>query len=158
MSKHRQQSSCFSHNHNSQGSSKKNDNSAVQQTTKEQKAIALINQGKLLEAESIYKQLIAEGTRNHIVYGNLSEVYGRQGKLEERIKLLGKALKINPNYTVAHNNLGNALQEKGDLDAAISSYKKQFGKQIMQQLTSILVLLQKRGDLIGQVPLKQHFV
>ena len=148
MSKHRQQSSGFSHNHNSQGSSKKNDNSAVQQTTKEQKAIALINQGKLLEAESIYKQLIAEGTRNHIVYGNLSEVYGRQGKLEERIKLLGKALKINPNYTVAHNNLGNALQEKGDLDAAISSYKKQFGlSQIMQQLTSILVLHYKREEI-----------
>ena len=123
MSKPRQHSSGLSDTPNSHTSSKKQNKRSTRQAIKEQTAIELINQGKLIEAESIYKQLIAEGTRNHIVYSNLAELCGMQGKPEERIKLLENALKLKPNYTVAHNNLGNALQEKGDLDAAIISYK-----------------------------------
>ena len=35
-----------------------------------------------------------------------------------------KALEINPNYAEAHNNLGNALFQKGQVDEAMAQYPK----------------------------------
>ena len=49
-------------------------NSADHDAAKEQQAVALINRGKLQEAEAIYKDLIANGSKNHIVYGNLAAI------------------------------------------------------------------------------------
>ena len=46
-----------------------------------------------------------------------------QGKFDELIELLNKAIQLKPNYPDAHYNLGNALKRQGDLDAAIASYK-----------------------------------
>ena len=89
----------------------------------QQQAIALVNEGKLQEAEAIYRKIISAGIKNHVVYGNLATILGMQGKLDDRIKLLTKALQIKPNYATGHYNLGNAFQEKGDLNAAIKSYK-----------------------------------
>ena len=122
MRKPRQQSAGFSNTPKSQPSRKKPAQSSAGQSTKEQKAVALINQGKLQEAEAIYRELISTGTNNHIVYGNLAALCGMQGKLDELIKLLKTALQLNSNYPVAHNNLGNALKKQGDLTAAIASY------------------------------------
>ena len=96
--------------------------SSADHAAKEQQAVALINQGKLQEAEEIYRKLIAEGTKNHITYGNLAAFCGMQGKFDELIELLKKSLEIKPNYPDAHNNLGIALQEQGDLDSALASF------------------------------------
>lgn len=83
-----------------------------------------MDQGRLQEAESIYRELIAAGTNNHIVYGNLAALCGMQGRFSELIKLLRRTLEIKPNYPEAHYNLGLALKEQGDLTAAIASYNK----------------------------------
>ena len=96
--------------------------SSADHAAKEKQAVALINQGKLQEAEAIYRNLIATGTKNHIVYGNLAAICGMQGRFDELIELLKKALQLKPNYPDAHYNLGIALKEQGDLDAAIASY------------------------------------
>ena len=96
--------------------------SSADHAAKEQQAVALINQGKLQEAEAIYRDLIAAGTKNHAVYGNLAAICGMQGRFDELTELLRKTLQLKPNYPDAHNNLGIALQEQGDLDAAIASY------------------------------------
>ena len=96
--------------------------SSADHAAKEQQAVALTNQGKLQEAEAIYRDLIAAGTRNHAVYGNLAAICGMQGRFDELVELLKKTLLLKPNYPEAHNNLGTALQEQGDLDAAIASY------------------------------------
>ena len=75
-----------------------------------------------------------------------------QGKPEVRIKLLENALKLKPNYTVAHNNLGNALQEKGDLDAAIISYKTAIQPaRLRSSSPNLSITLQKRGDLAAAI-------
>jgi len=96
--------------------------SSADHAAKEQQAVALINQGKLQEAEAIYRDLIAAGTKNHAVYGNLAAICGMQGRFDELTELLRKTLQLKPNYPDAHYNLGIALQEQGDLDAAIASY------------------------------------
>ena len=123
MSKPRKQmqSTGFSNTPKSQPSRKKPAQSSADHSNKEQQALALINQGKLQEAEAIYRELISAGTSNHIVYGNLAALCGMQGRFDELIDLLNKAIEIKPNYPEAHNNLGVALQEQGDLTAAIAS-------------------------------------
>ena len=42
----------------------------------------------------------------------------------KQISYFKKALKINPNYPEAYNNLGNSLKDTNDLDKAIESYEK----------------------------------
>ena len=95
---------------------------SAEHAAKEQQAVALISQGKLQEAEALYRELIAAGTNNHIVYGNLAAICGMQGRFDELIELLGKTIQLKPNYPDAHNNLGVALKGQGDLTAAIASY------------------------------------
>ena len=39
------------------------------------------------------------------------------------IYFLTKSVKINPNFSNSHNNIGIALQRLGDLDGAVKSYQ-----------------------------------
>jgi tetratricopeptide (TPR) repeat protein len=91
---------------------------------KQQQALALINQGKLKEAEKIYRDLIATRACGYTIYRNLAAICGSQAKFSELIKLLNKALELNPNDPEVHFNLGIALQQQGDLTSAIDSYQK----------------------------------
>ena len=122
MSKPRQQNSGLSKTPKSQASRKKPAQSSADQSAKEQQAFALVNQGKLQEAEAIYRELISAGTGNHIVYGNLAAICLIQSRHDKSIPLLRKALQLEPNQPEAHNNLGIALKEQGYLTYAIASY------------------------------------
>lgn len=75
----------------------------------EQEAGVLIKQGKFQEAEEIYRGLIAARTSNYIVYANLEAICGLQGKFDDFIDLLKKALELNPKHPDTHNNLGFAF-------------------------------------------------
>ena len=123
--------------------------SSADHAAKEQQAFALFNQGKPQEAEAIYKDLIAAGIDNHIVYGNLAAICGMQGRFEELVELLKKALQLKPNYTEAHYNLGNTLKEQGDLDAAIASYNKalQLKPNYPDAHYNLGIALKEQGDL-----------
>jgi Flp pilus assembly protein TadD len=44
--------------------------------------------------------------------------------LDEAIRQYQEALRLNPGYALAHNNLGYALGQKGQLDEAIRQYQK----------------------------------
>ena len=123
--------------------------SSADQTAKEQQAFALINQGKLEEAEAIYRELIGSGTSSHIVFGNLAAICGMQGRFTELIDLLTKTLELRPNNPDAHNNLGNALMEQGDLNAAIASYNiaLQLKPNYPEAHNNLGVAFQEQGDL-----------
>ncbi len=95
-----------------------------QDLIKGQQALDFIKQGKLKEAEQIYRELISKGTTHSVFYGNLGVLCGKRGNQKERIFFLNKALNLNPNYPQAQNNLGNALQDQGELKLAIECYKK----------------------------------
>jgi tetratricopeptide (TPR) repeat protein/spermidine synthase len=47
----------------------------------------------------------------------------REGRINEAISHYKTAIKLNPNYTKAYNNLGNALLDKGRISEAIFHYK-----------------------------------
>ncbi len=57
-------------------------------------------------------------------YSNLGMVYSRQGKLDEALAELNRALSIDPYCFEAHYNLGNLYREQGAFNEAIDSYKK----------------------------------
>ena len=48
----------------------------------------------------------------------------RQGRIEEAKKHYLEALRIDPNYEKAHNNLGVALFRKGDVEKAVAHFRK----------------------------------
>ena len=106
-----------------------NEKNHAKELLQENQAIECIKQGELKEAATIYHSLINQGTKNHIVYGNLAVIYGRENNKKDMIKLLKKALEIKPDFADALNNLGNAQKEQGDLSAAIDSYQKAIKSQ-----------------------------
>jgi Tfp pilus assembly protein PilF len=57
-------------------------------------------------------------------YSNLGMVYSRQGKSDEALSVLKRALSIDPNCFEAHFNLGNVYREKGAFNEAVDAYKK----------------------------------
>lgn len=102
-----------------QSSRQKSSLSNADHTAKEQLAYELIQQGKLQEAETIYRELIEAGNSNPVVYGSLASLCGMQGKLDEPVKLLRRALELKPKYLNSHVNLGNVLKDRGNLTAPI---------------------------------------
>ena len=116
---------------------------------KGQQAVALTSQGKLADAEAIYKDLIAKGSANYAVFGNLAALCGMQGRFEELIDLLNKAIELNPDYPEAHNNLGIALQKRGDLNEAILSFNRalKLKKNFPEAYNNLGIAHQEQGEL-----------
>ena len=121
--------------------------------TKEQQALTLINQGKLDDAELVYKELIEAGSGSHIAYGNLGALLKIKGDLQNAILCFRNALRLKPNYTEVYNNLGVALKEKGDLDAAIDSYNAalQLKPDYPDAHYNLGNALQEQGDLTAAI-------
>ena len=92
-----------------------------QDETKEKQAITFLQAGKRKEAEVIYRELIAKGSQNHLVYGNLASIYLMRGDKRQGINLLKNAIRLKPDFLNAHYNLGITLQEQGDLNDAIAT-------------------------------------
>ena len=91
---------------------------------KEQHAAALVNQGRLQEAEAVYRELISEGTGNHAIFNNLGVLLGKRGELAAAIESYKKAIELNPENPNAYYNLGKIHKRHGDLALAIASYEK----------------------------------
>jgi tetratricopeptide (TPR) repeat protein len=88
----------------------------------EQRAIALIGEGRLAEAESILSALISNRDATPRSYVNLAAVYGMTGRPARVVALMRELIRRCPDYPEAHNNMGNALKELGLLEEAISAY------------------------------------
>ena len=127
--------------------------SSSDHAVKEQEAASFIKQGKIHEAEDIYRGLITTGTSNHTTYEKLATTCGMQGKLDECIELLKKSLELNPNYPESHHNLGIALKLKGKPAAAIASFKTalQLQPNLIDAHINLGIALQEQGDLTGAI-------
>jgi Flp pilus assembly protein TadD len=125
----------------------------VTHTELEEQAATLVGQGKFLEAESIYRTLITTGTNNHVTYGNLALICWRSGRYGELTELIKQALQLNPSYPEAHNILGIAFQQKGDIDCAIASYNKaiSLSQNFADSHNNLGTALQNKGDLINAI-------
>jgi len=81
-------------------------------------------QGKIDEAIHHYRlALKAPHDNPEGGYYNLaSALASKKGKLDEAIYYYSEALRVNPNFTAAHINLGDVLTKKGQPDDAIRHY------------------------------------
>ena len=72
---------------------------------REKLALKLIQEGKLDEAEKLYRDLINEGTNSYIVYTNLAVIIKSKGYIDDAIELTMRSIQINPLYINSFNNL-----------------------------------------------------
>ena len=89
-----------------------------------EKAIALHQQGRLLEAKFLYDDIL-KSNPNHFDALHLSGLIAYQGKnLDDALGLFGRAIRIKTSFAPLHSNYGLALQALGRLEEAVASYGK----------------------------------
>ena len=62
--------------------------------------------GRLAEAETLYRRVLDAQPRAAAVLSKLAAALAGQGKLDDALEALGRALDIDPDLVEAHNNLG----------------------------------------------------
>ncbi len=87
-------------------------------------ALKFHTEGNILEAEKYYQYFINQGFNDHMVFSNYGAILRDLGKLKEAEFSNRKAIKLKPDYAIAHYNLGNILNDLGKLKEAESSLRK----------------------------------
>lgn len=115
---------------------------------KEQQAVALISQGKPQEAETIYRDLIKSGTRNHAIYDNLAAISESKGRIRAAIEYLQISVGLNQRNPVAHYRIGKLHKATRNYSQAISSYKTALlsNNNDHRVLNSLGIALRLNGD------------
>jgi tetratricopeptide (TPR) repeat protein len=85
-------------------------------------ALALQREGRLPEAEGLYRSVLQQVPDHVQALFNLGLVRVRQGRSDDAIVLLGKALEQKPEFAEAHNALGIALRMGGLEQQALAHY------------------------------------
>jgi len=80
--------------------------------------------GRLAEAETCYRQVLAANPDQAEVHSNLGAALKAQGKFDEAVAAYRQAIGIKPDYVRAHFNLGNVLKDQGKLDEAVTAYRQ----------------------------------
>jgi predicted TPR repeat methyltransferase len=88
------------------------------------RAIDLHIGGQLAEAESFYRQILAEIPDQFDAMHNLGVLLIQRGRNEDALDFLGKASILNPKSASAHSNIGNALRNLGRVQHALESYDR----------------------------------
>ena len=87
-------------------------------------AMRFHREGKLGEAEAIYRQALeAKPDRSDLLH-HLGLIAYQRGDSAAAVDLIGKAIARDPNHANPHANLGMALAHLGKLDAAVAAYRK----------------------------------
>jgi tetratricopeptide (TPR) repeat protein len=87
-------------------------------------AVALHHKGQLGQAEAIYRQLLGTDPTNAEALHLLGVIAHQTGNHKNAVDLISHAIEINPHVAIYYSNLGNALQELKQFDAAVASYDK----------------------------------
>ena len=86
-------------------------------------AVASVQEGKLAEAESHYRQALL-GKPSAETHNGLGYVLARQGRADEAVAEFRKAIEADAKFTPAYNNLARALAQQGKLDEAQKYYER----------------------------------
>ncbi len=88
------------------------------------RALALVEQGKLKVGEAIISELKEDHPENHMVNYAMGVVHGLKGEHDEAIEYLDKAVSIFPYFIEAHFNKAVAYKSKFDLLNTIKSFRR----------------------------------
>jgi protein O-GlcNAc transferase len=86
-------------------------------------------QGKLLEAERLFKEVLQQEPNHFDVLHLLGVIAYQMKNPHQADKLLDQAVKINPNVAAAYYNQGIVLNDLKRLDEALASYDKAIALQ-----------------------------
>jgi len=88
------------------------------------RAFAALQAGNLGEAEASFKEVLSKDASQFDALHMLAVINAQRGNYSEGIRLLSKALVVNPDFAEAHINLGRMQAECRDYNAAIESYRR----------------------------------
>src|SRR5665213_2712849 len=97
--------------------------SALSLTQTFNSALALHQQGRLAEAERLYRAVLQIRRDHFDTLHNLGVLQCQQGRLDQAADLLHRAVTREPPWPIAHVSLGNAQQALGRHAEAIESYQ-----------------------------------
>jgi tetratricopeptide (TPR) repeat protein len=80
--------------------------------------------GKFVEAERLYRQILAVDPRNADCLNLLGVIAYQHGQHKDAVELIGKALAVNRRAETYYSNLGNALHALGRFDEAAASFRQ----------------------------------
>jgi predicted O-linked N-acetylglucosamine transferase (SPINDLY family) len=80
--------------------------------------------GRLPEAESIYREILAERPDQVEALQLLGMLAAQVDQFDAAVELIQRAIAINSSNASYYNNLGNALRSQGRLDDAIAAYRQ----------------------------------
>ena len=87
-------------------------------------ALIALQEGKLEEAEHLYRSILNEQPEHIDANNNLGIILQNFGKLEEAKEYYKKAIKINPKHPNAHNNLGGLHIDLEEFKEAEKYFRK----------------------------------
>ncbi|MEG5060583.1 tetratricopeptide repeat protein [Microcoleus sp. A2-C5] len=107
----------------------------------------LYGQGNLVNAEVLYRQIIARYPKQADVYYKLGSLLSGQGKMSDAIVQFQKAIEVNPQHAKAHNDLGVAMASLGKLPEAIVLWRQavKINSQYPDALNNLGVGLYQQG-------------
>ena len=88
------------------------------------KAMALISKGQSVEAESIYRGILAKDPKNVDALRLLALLASRNGAIDQAISMLLKCTELAPDYAMAWDNLGKMYRQKEDYIKSIKCLQK----------------------------------
>ena len=80
--------------------------------------------GRYAEAELIYRQILDRRPDDAEVMSRLGAALAAQGRLDEMLSTLQRAVEIDPGLVEAHNNLGAGFRLQGRLDDAVAASRR----------------------------------
>lgn len=94
-----------------------------------QEAIRYHHEGRLDDAETLYRKVIAAQPRQADALNLLATLYQQRGDVRQAIPLVQKAIAIHPERADYHSNLGSAQRSLGEHDKAIETFRKALALQ-----------------------------
>ena len=89
-----------------------------------QSGLRLHEQGRLAEAERIYRSILADNPRHSDSLHWLGVIAYQNGDLANAISLISRSLAIDPDFAHGHFNLGNAFFQDSRIEDALASFGK----------------------------------
>lgn len=99
-------------------------------------------------AEDAYRKVIDLDPLNFRALYLLAILFSEAGKYKEAVEFMNLSLKINPQYSLAHNDLGVIYQQLGDVKNAMLCYEKalSLNKNFYEAHNNMGVAMQSKGN------------